>query len=173
MGEQLILSESVDELEVEIDGSVYLVDIASSLVFRIAPEPEEAEVGRWDAPRRRILFDGAQTEQIATGAAYGTGDGDHDDREVQAWLAEQGLGAAREAEAMRRHLIERVSDLEILAGSERALAKLLSGDGVGRSTQRELWAALQRWRGEAPAGGAAAKPPKTGRATPKSGRSAT
>ena len=35
--------------------AIYLVDLAAEIVFQIAPE--EAEVGRWDAEARRLVFD--------------------------------------------------------------------------------------------------------------------
>ena len=53
--EQTILTESEAELEVQIGEALYLVDLASNLVFQI--HPVEKEVGLWDAESRRIVFD--------------------------------------------------------------------------------------------------------------------
>ena len=52
---QEILSESETEIEVQIGEALYLVDLSAEMVFQILPE--EAEVGRWDAASRTILFD--------------------------------------------------------------------------------------------------------------------
>ena len=48
---QEILSESETEIEVQIGEALYLVDLSAEMVFQILPE--EAEVGRWDAARRK------------------------------------------------------------------------------------------------------------------------
>ena len=40
---------------VHVAQAIYLVDLAAEIVFQIAPE--EAEVGRWDAEARRLVFD--------------------------------------------------------------------------------------------------------------------
>jgi len=53
--EQTILTESEADLEVQIGEALYLVDLASDLVFQI--HPVEKEVGLWDAESRRIVFD--------------------------------------------------------------------------------------------------------------------
>ena len=54
---QVILKETEDEVEVEVDGKVFLVDLESQLAFQILPEiTSDEEVGTWDAQQRLIVF---------------------------------------------------------------------------------------------------------------------
>eukprot|EP01043_Picozoa_sp_COSAG02_P019264 COSAG02_NODE_921_length_15917_cov_4.428057_12_plen_418_part_00 len=55
--QQVILKESEQEVEVEVDGKVFLVDVKSRLVFQILPELEsDEEVGTWDVRQQLITF---------------------------------------------------------------------------------------------------------------------
>lgn len=55
--QQVILKESEQEVEVEVDGKVFLVDVKSRLVFQILPELEsDEEVGTWDVRQQLIIF---------------------------------------------------------------------------------------------------------------------
>ena len=58
--QQVIVSETAEELEVAIGDRLYLVDVASETVFQIVPE--EAEVGTWDTAARRIIFTPASVD---------------------------------------------------------------------------------------------------------------
>lgn len=54
---QVILKETKDEVEVEVDGKVFLVDLESQLAFQILPEiTSDEEVGTWDAQQQLIVF---------------------------------------------------------------------------------------------------------------------
>ena len=64
---QEILSESETEIEVQIGEALYLVDLSAEMVFQILPE--EAEVGRWDAASRTIVFDDGDDNAAAAPAA--------------------------------------------------------------------------------------------------------
>ena len=52
---QKIVSENDEELELELDGTDYMVDKNTLAVFDVS-EPDAAEVGRWDVTARRIMF---------------------------------------------------------------------------------------------------------------------
>ena len=53
--QQVIVSETEEEVEVEVGDKVYLVGLPSNMVFQIVP-PEDTEVGTWDAGRKLIVF---------------------------------------------------------------------------------------------------------------------
>jgi hypothetical protein len=54
---QVLLTETEEEIEVEVGSRVFLVDLATQLVFQIVPESAAGtEVGVWDAERRLVDF---------------------------------------------------------------------------------------------------------------------
>lgn len=54
---QKIVSETDEDIEVEMGGESYLVDLESGLVFHLVASGEPPEVGTWDAASRQIEFD--------------------------------------------------------------------------------------------------------------------
>jgi hypothetical protein len=55
--QQVVVKESEEEIEVEVDSKVFLVHVESQLVFQIFPELEsDDEVGTWDARQQLIIF---------------------------------------------------------------------------------------------------------------------
>ena len=54
---QKIVSETEEDIEIEMGGSSYLVDLDSGIVFLLAESGEPPEVGSWAADERRIVFD--------------------------------------------------------------------------------------------------------------------
>ena len=55
--QQVILKQSDEEVEVAVDGKVFLVDLESRLVFQILPEiTSDEEIGTWDRKRQLIIF---------------------------------------------------------------------------------------------------------------------
>ena len=56
-GAQKILSETDEDIEIEVGGETYLVDLESGLVFHlVVSSSEPPEVGTWDAQSRLIKF---------------------------------------------------------------------------------------------------------------------
>lgn len=71
----VVISETADELEVEVNGSEYMVDVASRVVFGLSAAADGTEVGRWDASSRRIVFSAGQ-RPASTAAAAVEAEGD-------------------------------------------------------------------------------------------------
>ena len=65
--EQVILSETEEEVEVQIGERLFIVDLASGMVFQIVPE--EQEIGSWDDASRRIRFEEDADDGAAAAAA--------------------------------------------------------------------------------------------------------
>ena len=55
--QQKIVSETEEDIEIEMGPHTYLVDLESGMVFLLAATGEPPEVGAWDAAERRIVFD--------------------------------------------------------------------------------------------------------------------
>ena len=53
---QKVLSETDEDIEIEISGETYLVDLESGLVFHLVASGEPPEVGTWDSSSRLIVF---------------------------------------------------------------------------------------------------------------------
>ena len=53
---QKVLSETDEDIEIEISGETYLVDLESGLVFHLVASGEPPEVGTWNTASRLIEF---------------------------------------------------------------------------------------------------------------------
>lgn len=53
---QKIVSETDEDIEIDVGGDTYLVDLESGLVFRLVSSGEPPEVGTWDSTSRLIQF---------------------------------------------------------------------------------------------------------------------